>query len=76
MACIWFLFRSLEVLRLGIFLKISEYAILIQSPNFTDSGNIVVNKMYMEIEFPGFHFINNNPVISVEVLKLWNRYCW
>lgn len=27
--------------------------------------------MYMEIEFPTSHFINTNPVISVEVLKLW-----
>lgn len=61
---------EVEVQRVGIFLKISQHEILIQSPNFTDSGNMGVNKIYMEIEFPGFRFINTNPVISVEVLKL------
>lgn len=56
-------------------IKISEHAVLNQSPNFKGSENTEVNKMSMQLNFC-FHFINTNPVISVEVLKLWNRYCW
>jgi len=39
------------VLRVSIFLGISKHAFLIQSPNFTDSGNMELNKINTEIEF-------------------------